>query len=78
MLERRADQVSLIVEDDGVGFDVQQVFWDEDKGLGLIGMRERAALVGGTIEIESQPNDGATVVVRIPLPPVRRTGEADE
>ncbi len=66
VLERRGDQVSLIIEDNGVGFDWQRVLEAEDKGLGLIGMRERAALVGGTIEIESEPNEGATVVVRIP------------
>ncbi len=78
VLERRADQVSLIVEDDGVGFDLQQEFGVDDKGLGLIGMRERATLVGGTLEIESQPNDGATVVVRIPVPPAPETGDTDE
>jgi len=78
VLERRADQVSLIVEDDGVGFDLQQEFGVDDKGLGLIGMRERTTLVGGTLEIESQPNDGATVVVRIPVPPAPETGETDE
>ncbi len=75
VLERRTDQVSLIVEDDGAGFDLQQVFEAEDKGLGLIGMRERAALVDGTLEIESRPNKGATVVVRIPVPSLRN-GEA--
>jgi PAS domain S-box-containing protein len=75
VLERRADQVSLIIEDDGVGFDLQQVFGADDKGVGLIGMRERAALVGGAIEIESQPNVGATVVVRIATPPASLTGE---
>ncbi|MEP6706879.1 MAG: PAS domain S-box protein, partial [Pyrinomonadaceae bacterium] len=68
VLERRADQVSLIIEDDGVGFDLQQVLAADDKGLGLIGMRERAALVGGLIEIESQPDAGTTVVVRIAAP----------
>lgn len=78
VLERRAGQVSLIVEDDGVGFDGKLHFVADDKGLGLIGMRERAALVGGTIAIESQPNDGATVVVRIPVPPVPEAGEQDE
>jgi two-component system CheB/CheR fusion protein len=78
MLERRTDQVSLIIEDDGVGFDLPQVLEADDKGLGLIGMRERAALVGGTVEIESQPNDGATVFVRIPVPPAPETGETDE
>ncbi|HEX7176471.1 MAG TPA: CheR family methyltransferase [Pyrinomonadaceae bacterium] len=78
VLERRAAQVSLIVEDDGVGFDLQQVFETGDQGLGLIGMRERAALVGGTVEIESQPNEGATVVVRIPVPSAPPAGETDE
>lgn len=78
VLERRAHQVSLIIEDDGVGFHAQQVYDGEGKGLGLIGMRERAALVGGTVEIESQPNGGTTVVVRIPVPPAPETGEADE
>jgi PAS domain S-box-containing protein len=78
VLERRADQVSLIIEDDGVGFDLQRVFGMDDKGVGLIGMRERAALVGGTIEIESQPGIGVTVVVRIPVPPSPQTGELDE
>ncbi len=71
VLERRSDNVSLIIEDDGVGFDSQQVFSEDDKGLGLLGMRERAALVGGRIEIESQSGAGTTVVVRIAAP---RTG----
>ncbi|MDQ3753149.1 MAG: PAS domain-containing protein, partial [Acidobacteriota bacterium] len=78
MLERRAGQVSLIIEDDGVGFDLQQTFGTDGKGLGLIGMRERAALVGGTVEIESQPDGGATVIVRIAAPPALGIGEADE
>jgi signal transduction histidine kinase len=34
--------------------------------MGLIGMRERAALVGGTFAVESTPGNGSTVVVRIP------------
>jgi PAS domain S-box-containing protein len=75
MLERRADQVSLIIEDDGVGFELQQVIGADDKGVGLIGMRERAALVGGIIEIESQPGVGVTVVARIPVPPATQKGE---
>ncbi len=78
VLERRADQVSLIIEDDGVGFDLQQVLGADDKGLGLIGMRERAALIGGTVEIESQPDEGATVVARIAAPHATETGETDE
>jgi signal transduction histidine kinase len=41
--------------------------------MGLIGMRERAALIGGSVEIESAPGEGAAVFVRVPVrldPPI--------
>jgi signal transduction histidine kinase len=76
LLERRNNHISLIVEDDGVGFEAEQAFGAGDKGLGLIGMRERAALVGGTLEIESSMGNGATVVVRIPVPNIPNGAEA--
>jgi two-component system, chemotaxis family, CheB/CheR fusion protein len=66
LLERRDNQVVLIVEDDGVGFHATEQAGDGDKGMGLIGMRERAALVGGTLQIESQPKKGTTIFVRVP------------
>jgi PAS domain S-box-containing protein len=67
LLERRGNQVVLIVEDNGAGFDPNEEIGGEDhKGLGLIGMRERAALVGGTLQIESKPNKGTTIFVRVP------------
>jgi signal transduction histidine kinase len=69
LLERRADQVSLIVEDDGVGFDAGAVLEAggvRDK-LGLLGMQERIRLVGGTLKIESAREQGTTVFVRMPL-----------
>lgn len=74
MLECRAGQVSLIIEDDGVGFDAHRVGVAGGKELGLVGMRERTALIGGTVDIESQPGVGATVVVRIPTLPKSETG----
>jgi PAS domain S-box-containing protein len=71
ILERRADQVSMIVEDDGVGFEPVEI--DEDRrGLGLLGMQERAALVGATVQIESAPGEGTTIFVRMPTMPVPR------
>ncbi len=55
---------AVVIEDDGVGFDPAQV---PPRRLGLLGMRERLALVGGTLEIESQPGAGTTLIARIAL-----------
>lgn len=68
LLERRLDCVLLIVEDDGVGFDVAKRS-DGRHGFGLVGMQERAALVGATLEIETAPGDGTTILVRMALTP---------
>jgi signal transduction histidine kinase len=65
LLERRDAQVVLIVEDNGTGFNPNEEIAG-DKGMGLIGMRERAALVGGTLEIESRSKEGTTIFVRVP------------
>ena len=63
ILERRTDYVLLVVEDDGVGFDPAAGGGTE--GFGLAGMQERAALVGATLEIESAPDVGTTILVRM-------------
>ncbi len=52
------------VKDDGCGFDVNDV---EGKGLGLAGIRERAAMAHGNVDISSAPGAGTTIVVRVPL-----------
>jgi signal transduction histidine kinase len=70
LLEGRSDYVSLIVEDDGDGFYVEDALGKGESGFGLINMRERAALVTGTLAVESNPGAGTTVVVRIPTEPV--------
>ena len=67
LLERRPDHVSLIVEDDGSGFDAGIQASAAQGKLGLLGMRERVTLAGGTLEIESTPGVGTTVFVRVPL-----------
>ena len=67
ILERRTDHVLLIIEDDGIGFEPIQAAATR-QGFGLLGMQERAALVGATLEIESA-GQGATILVRMPLPP---------
>ncbi len=74
ILERRGTVLQLIIEDDGRGFSSVQIAETLDKGekLGLAGMRERAALLGGSVTIESSPGSGTTVYARIPIP--RREG----
>ena len=80
LLEGQRNQVALIVEDDGRGFRIEELAKDgaaSQSHVGLIDMRERAALAGGTVEIESTPGSGTTVFVRIPLaaqPDKARTG----
>ena len=66
ILQRRADCVLLIVEDDGVGFE-QGESASGRGGFGLVGMQERATLVGAGLEIESTPGKGTTVLVRMPV-----------
>jgi PAS domain S-box-containing protein len=69
ILERRGDHVLAVVEDNGSGFDVESTMLPTGHGrkLGLLGMRERAALLDGTINVESSPGAGTTLFVRIPL-----------
>ncbi len=64
LLERRADRVITVVEDDGVGFDLSSAM--QNGRLGLFGMRERAEMLGGTLLVESALGAGTTVLVEIP------------
>jgi PAS domain S-box-containing protein len=69
MLGKDESEVRLIVEDDGRGFDLDATMdlVRRQRRLGLAGMRERAALVGGTLEVETRPGSGTTIYVRMPL-----------
>jgi signal transduction histidine kinase len=68
VVERKSRAVIAIVEDDGSGFDVRAVMESaqEESKLGLYGMRERAELVGGKLQIESTMGAGSSVFVEIP------------
>jgi len=68
ILERGDDRTGVIIEDDGCGFDVATVMKNsaKDQRLGLLGMEERVALVGGSLTIESTRGTGTSVYVRIP------------
>jgi len=69
LLEKRDDDLILIIEDDGGGFDPASTRnpGKSGKGLGLVGMKERASLVGGDIEIESARGKGTTIFIRVPI-----------
>ena len=64
VLERRGRTLSLVVEDNGVGFDTSMI---SSTMIGLVGMRERAAVVGGSFDIEPTAGGGTTVLARVPL-----------
>jgi PAS domain S-box-containing protein len=62
------EAVRVSIKDDGIGFDVKEVLnsKETDRGVGLIGMRERVELMGGTLDIESTPGLGTRVTVEVP------------
>jgi PAS domain S-box-containing protein len=53
-------------EDDGIGFDTQIIGKDQ-RSLGLLGMRERTSLLGGTFQLRSQPGEGTRIRIEIPF-----------
>jgi PAS domain S-box-containing protein len=66
MLAEEGDKnIALIVEDDGIGFDPEAAT-QEEKGLGLVGMGERAAILQGELKIESADGKGTKVYARVP------------
>jgi signal transduction histidine kinase len=64
LLARRNGAVKVVIEDNGQGFDPSE---DADGGFGLVGMRERLALLGGRIEVESSGDDGTTIAAEVPI-----------
>jgi signal transduction histidine kinase len=68
-VKQSSSTVDLIIEDNGKGFDVQSILaHGKQSGCwGLIGMIERAALLGGECTIRSQPGKGTRVEVSVPL-----------
>lgn len=65
LLTRRGATVAVVIEDDGRGFDPAAV---RDDAVGLLGMRERVALLGGRLDLETREGGGTTVAVEVPLP----------
>ena len=64
LLARKDGAVKAVVEDDGQGFDPAE---QTDEGYGLMGMRERLALLGGRLEVESGHDSGTTIAAEVPV-----------
>lgn len=69
IVDARNGQLMVVVEDDGKGFDVNKLTNKDVKHVGILGMQERIALVGGNLTIESSYGIGTSVFARIPLLP---------
>ncbi len=69
VIKKEERRVSFLVEDDGIGFDVeeQDVLDHTEKGMGLSAMDERVRMLGGQLEVSSQGNQGTTISFIIPI-----------
>lgn len=65
LIERRKESLIVIVEDNGIGFDPLHTGTNH---LGMLGMRERADMLGGSLTIESSLDQGSTVFLEVPCP----------
>jgi PAS domain S-box-containing protein len=72
VLQKQPDRLVLLIRDNGRGFDQSDP--SLSKSLGLLGMRERAAILGGQVNIASAPGRGTTVTAWIPLPSPEESG----
>lgn len=59
------DKLTLSITDNGKGFDISKS--DQHKTLGLLGMKERAAMMGGTLDVKSEPGRGTAVIISVPF-----------
>lgn len=69
-LRGTATELTLLVEDRGVGFDREMI--KDKRGLGLVSMEERVRLVSGTLAVTSRPGDGTQIVASVPLHHISR------
>ena len=58
--------IIFLAEDDGIGFD-SKIVGSDPRSLGLLGMRERASLLGGTFQLRSRPDEGTRIRIEIPI-----------
>jgi signal transduction histidine kinase len=68
-IKRNKDNIQIEVKDDGVGFDISVLdsYCEKDIGFGLLNIRERIDIVGGSFEIESNKNKGTKITLKAPI-----------
>lgn len=77
-LDYGGDAVTLHVEDDGCGFDIGAIAHADRPSWGLLGMEERASLLGGTLMLHSRPGEGTRVEVTIPYDHIAEGEHGDQ
>ena len=72
-LENKKSKVCVLIKDNGKGFNIKNIsdFEELSKGLGLIEMRERIEIVGGSLEIKSSLGEGTQLLIEIPCYPLQ-------
>jgi signal transduction histidine kinase len=76
-IAKRDEAVSLSIQDDGKSFEVERLLYSaKNKRLGLLGMRERVEMVGGSFRVQSAPGEGTTIHASIPIHSHHSNGKA--
>ncbi|MBB5022653.1 sensor histidine kinase [Desulfurispira natronophila] len=80
IISLRPEQLNLVIEDDGKGFDVEQHFSSDAylEHLGLHGIQERAEIMGGAFKIESNIGSGTTIFIKVPMTIAHEGGSSDQ
>lgn len=76
VVRQSRELLTLVIEDNGRGFELSAKGMPRGAGLGVLGMRERAAMVGGVLAVESAPARGTRLSLRIPLADAAGRGAA--
>ncbi|PYX42632.1 MAG: hypothetical protein DMG81_01250 [Acidobacteria bacterium] len=66
---RQGPELRLTIDDDGEGFELANLLQHPSEHLGIEGMRQRAAMMGGTLKIDSKPGKGTRIEVRLAVSP---------
>ena len=68
-VKKEGGQIFFAVKDDGKGFELNKVMNRKynEKGVGLMAMKERMLMIGGSLEVRSQPGDGTTITFKAPI-----------